>query len=58
MKEKEKEIEKEIEKLARKICAEKCKDFGNKAAVAYLVDNQWREWLPEAKELAIRRHLK
>lgn len=39
-----------IEKLARKICREKCKDFGNEAAVDYLVDGQWREWIPEAKQ--------
>ena len=43
-------ISKEIEKLARKICREKCKDFGNEAAVDYLVDGQWREWIPEAKQ--------
>lgn len=44
------DVFKEIERLARKICREKCKDFGNKAAVDYLVDDQWQEWIPEAKQ--------
>lgn len=42
------EKEREIERLARKICGEKCRDFGNKAAVDYLIDDQWEEWIPEA----------
>lgn len=49
---------KEIEKLAREICAEKCKGFGNQAAVNYLVDDQWREWIPEATELLKERRSK
>ena len=42
---------KEIEKLAKKICREKCKDFGNKAAVDYLVADQWKDWVIEAIEV-------
>ena len=47
-----------IERLAREICREKCKDFGNKAAVDYLVDDQWQEWIPEAIELLKERRNK
>jgi len=40
-----------LERLAREICTKKCRDFGNQAAVDYLVDQQWQEWIPEARKV-------